>query len=327
MCIVDSDAYISEWELSRQQGDYLGRGTAVRTAQDYGGNPRGMIGGNYGANRAEAELVAQYGGAGGGRSAGVSGGGAAYGGNQQASVYGGMSGGRGPGGILPVQSLSCVLTLCQSISLSIYPLYADKEVVRNQRTENLMRLGTGCSAGQMYGGHSAPAMGYGGVQLPPGRDYSAGRGTGGGGFPVQREGSYGGGRSDRPSIGSSRNDDRRDSLPPFRGGGDRSGGGDRGRHDDVNRRNNRDGDSRDRGRSNNSRIPMGGGRGPVGSVGSYDRDNRERGRDRDRDRRDDDRKRDRSPGVRAPHDRKLSPAADRDDRGRKESPRREASYR
>lgn len=164
-------------------------------------------------------------------------------------------------------------------------------------------------------------MGYGGVQLPPGRDYSAGRGTGGGGFPVQREGSYGGGRSDRPSIGSSRNDDRRDPPPPFR-----SGGGDR-RHDDVGRRNSRDSDSRDRGRSNNSRIPVSGGRGPVGSVGSYDRDTRERGRDRDRDRRDDDRKRDRSPGVRASHDRKMSPAADRDDRSRKDSPRRETSYR
>lgn len=89
--------------MSRQQGEYLGRGTAVpaRGAQEYGGNPRGMIGGNYGANRAEAELVAQYGGAGGGRTTGVAGGGAAYGGNQPAAVYGGMSGGRGPGGTLP----------------------------------------------------------------------------------------------------------------------------------------------------------------------------------------------------------------------------------
>ncbi len=87
--------------MSRQQGEYLGRGTAVQTsvAQDYGGTPRGMIGGNYGANRAEAELVAQYGV--GGRNPGVAGGGAAYGGNQQASVYGGMSAGRGPGGALP----------------------------------------------------------------------------------------------------------------------------------------------------------------------------------------------------------------------------------
>lgn len=100
--------FLSGCVSRQQQGDYLGRGTAVRTGagQDYGGNPRGMIGGNYGANRAEAELVAQYGGAGGGRSTGVAGGGAAYGANQQASVYGGMSGGRGPGGILPAQSLS-----------------------------------------------------------------------------------------------------------------------------------------------------------------------------------------------------------------------------
>lgn len=190
-------------------------------------------------------------------------------------------------------------------------------------------------AAQMYGGLGAPAMGYGGVQLPPGRDYSAGRGTGGGGFPVQREGSYGGGRSDRPSIGSSRNDDRRDPRPPFR-----SGGGDR-RYDDANRRNSRDinsrdsisrdsisrdsRDGRDRGRSN-TRMPVSGGRGPAGGGGPYDRDDRERGRDRDRDRRDDDRKRDRSPGIRSSHDRKMSPAGDRDDRIRKESPRRE-SYR
>ncbi|XP_024390873.1 uncharacterized protein [Physcomitrium patens] len=272
---------------TRAQGDYLGRGTAVRTGgvQDYGGNARGMLGGNYGANRAEAELVAQYGGAG-GRSVAAdprisAGGGAGYGSNQQASVYGGMSGGRGPGG------------------------------------------------GQMYGGHSAPAIGYGGVQLPPGRDYSAGRGTGGGGFPVQREGSYGGGRSERPSIGSSRNDDRRDPRPPFR-----SGGGDR-RYEDVNRRNSRDNmprdsisrdsNSRDRGRSTN-RMQVSGGRGPPGGGGLYDREDRERGRDRDRDRRDDDRKRDRSPGLRASYDRKMSPAGDRDDRSRKESPRRDTSY-
>uniref|UniRef100_A0A7I4AB36 EF-hand domain-containing protein n=1 Tax=Physcomitrium patens TaxID=3218 RepID=A0A7I4AB36_PHYPA len=273
---------------TRAQGDYLGRGTAVRTGgvQDYGGNARGMLGGNYGANRAEAELVAQYGGAG-GRSVAAdprisAGGGAGYGSNQQASVYGGMSGGRGPGG------------------------------------------------GQMYGGHSAPAIGYGGVQLPPGRDYSAGRGTGGGGFPVQREGSYGGGRSERPSIGSSRNDDRRDPRPPFR-----SGGGDR-RYEDVNRRNSRDNmprdsisrdsNSRDRGRSTN-RMQVSGGRGPPGGGGLYDREDRERGRDRDRDRRDDDRKRDRSPGLRASYDRKMSPAGDRDDRSRKESPRRDTSYK
>ena len=69
-----------------------------------------MVAGNYGANRAEAELVAQYGGAGGGRTAVGAGGGAAtaagYGGNQQASVYGGISGGRGPAGTLCAQSLS-----------------------------------------------------------------------------------------------------------------------------------------------------------------------------------------------------------------------------
>lgn len=173
--------------------------------------------------------------------------------------------------------------------------------------------------GQLFGGHSTPAMGYGGVQLPPGRDYSAGRGTGGGGFSGQREGSYGGGRSDRPSIGSSRNDDRRDQRPPFR-----SGGGDR-RHDDVNRR--RD-SGRDRGRSSN-RMGAGAGRGPGGGSGPgpYEREDRERGRDRDRDRRDDDRKRDRSPGLRASHDRKTSPAGEREDRIRKESPRRESSYR
>jgi hypothetical protein len=50
-------------------------------------------------------------------------------------------------------------------------------------------------------------------------------------------------------------------------------------------------------------------------------------RDRDRERREDDRKRDRSPGLRASHDRKMSPGGDREDRGRKESPRREPSYR
>nr|XP_024373654.1 uncharacterized protein LOC112281406 isoform X1 [Physcomitrium patens]PNR55140.1 hypothetical protein PHYPA_006034 [Physcomitrium patens] len=274
---------------TRAQGDYIGRGTAVRAggAQDYGGNSRGMLGGNYGANRAEAELVAQYGGAGGGRSAAAdprlsAGSGAGYVSNQQASVYGGMSGGRGPGG------------------------------------------------GQIYGAHNVPAMGYGGVQLPPGRDYSAGRGTGGGGFPVQRESSYSGGRPERPSIGSSRNDDRLDPRPPFR-----SGGGDR-RYDDANRRHsrdsmtrdsiNRDSNSRDRGRSNN-RMLVSGGRGSSGGGGPYDRDDRERGRDRDRDRKDDDRKRDRSPGQRASHDRKMSPSGDRDDRNRKESPRRGTSYR
>lgn len=96
---------LTSFKLSRAQGDYIGRGTAVRAggAQDYGGNSRGMLGGNYGANRAEAELVAQYGGAGGGRSAAAdprlsAGSGAGYVSNQQASVYGGMSGGRGPGG-------------------------------------------------------------------------------------------------------------------------------------------------------------------------------------------------------------------------------------
>lgn len=185
-------------------------------------------------------------------------------------------------------------------------------------------------AGQIYGAHNVPAMGYGGVQLPPGRDYSAGRGTGGGGFPVQRESSYSGGRPERPSIGSSRNDDRLDPRPPFR-----SGGGDR-RYDDANRRHsrdsmtrdsiNRDSNSRDRGRSNN-RMLVSGGRGSSGGGGPYDRDDRERGRDRDRDRKDDDRKRDRSPGQRASHDRKMSPSGDRDDRNRKESPRRGTSYR
>lgn len=100
--------------MSRAQGDYLGRGSAVRAggAQDYGGpavrtgDPRGMVAGNYGANRAEAELVAQYGGAGGRSAVGAGGGaggvGGAYGGNQQASVYGGMSGGRGPAGTCSV---------------------------------------------------------------------------------------------------------------------------------------------------------------------------------------------------------------------------------
>lgn len=93
------------WSLCRVQGDYLGRGAAVRTggAQDFGGNPRGMLGGAYGANRAEAELVAQYGG-GGGRTSGAASTGAGYGGNQQASVYGVMTGGRGPGGNLKAKS-------------------------------------------------------------------------------------------------------------------------------------------------------------------------------------------------------------------------------
>ena len=111
--------------------------------------------------------------------------------------------------------------------------------------------------GQLFGGHSTPAMGYGGVQLPPGRDYSIGRGTGGGGFSGQRKGSYGGGRSDRPSIGRRRNNDRRDQRPPLR-----SGGGDR-RHDDANRR--RD-SGRGRGRSSN-RMGAGAGRGPGGGSG------------------------------------------------------------
>jgi hypothetical protein len=121
--------------LSRAQGDYLGRGAAVRTggAQDYGGpavrtgDPRGMVAGNYGTNRAEAELVAQYGGAGGGRNAvGAAGGGAGaagatgYGGNQQASVYGGMSGGRGPAGTLP-RAYHAALSLygCNTILFNI----------------------------------------------------------------------------------------------------------------------------------------------------------------------------------------------------------------
>ena len=62
-----------------------------------------MLGGAYGANRAEAELVAQYGG-GGGRTSGAAST-AGYGGNQQASVYGVMTGGRGPGGNLIAKSL------------------------------------------------------------------------------------------------------------------------------------------------------------------------------------------------------------------------------
>jgi hypothetical protein len=168
-------------------------------------------------------------------------------------------------------------------------------------------------AGQIYGGQ--PAMGYGGVQLPPGRDYGAGRGAGGG-FSAQRDGYA---RSDRPSIGSSRNDDRREQRPVFHVG-DRH-------YDDNSRRR----DPRERGRSNSSRVGVGSGRGGglggTGGAGGFEREERDRVRDRDRERREDDRKRDRSPGLRASHDRKMSPAGDREDRGRKESPRREPSYR
>jgi len=167
--------------------------------------------------------------------------------------------------------------------------------------------------GQIYGGQ--PAMGYGGVQLPPGRDYGAGRGAGGG-FSAQRDGYA---RSDRPSIGSSRNDDRREQRPVFHVG-DRH-------YDDNSRRR----DPRERGRSNSSRVGVGSGRGGglggTGGAGGFEREERDRVRDRDRERREDDRKRDRSPGLRASHDRKMSPAGDREDRGRKESPRRESSYR
>ncbi|CAK9252121.1 unnamed protein product, partial [Sphagnum jensenii] len=168
-------------------------------------------------------------------------------------------------------------------------------------------------AGQIYGGQ--PAMGYGGVQLPPGRDYGAGRGAGGG-FSAQRDGYA---RSDRPSIGSSRNDDRREQRPVFHVG-DRH-------YDDSSRRR----DPRERGRSNSSRVGVGSGRGGglggTGGAGGFEREERDRVRDRDRERREDDRKRDRSPGLRASHDRKMSPGGDREDRGRKESPRREPSYR
>lgn len=69
------------------------------------GSPRGMIGGNYAPNRAEAELVAQYGGGGGGRSGGNAGSGTGYLGSQQTSMYGGMTGGRGLGGIAPTLNL------------------------------------------------------------------------------------------------------------------------------------------------------------------------------------------------------------------------------
>ena len=79
--------------------------------KEFGGNPRGMLGGAYGANRAEAELVAQYGG-GGGRTSGAASTGAGYGGNQQASVYGVMTGGRGPGGTLIAKSLYILCLLC-----------------------------------------------------------------------------------------------------------------------------------------------------------------------------------------------------------------------
>ncbi|CAM6124426.1 unnamed protein product [Calypogeia fissa] len=141
--------------------------------------------------------------------------------------------------------------------------------------------------GQMYA-HSAPVIGYGGVQLPPGREYSAGRGTGGGGYIAC------GSRSDRPSIGSSRFEDRRDDRPPPRRDGgrdDRRGGG--------------GGRDRERDRMRNS--------------------NRER--ETHRDRRDDLRKRERSP-LRPVRDHKDLMAGKRDDRGgRKESPRRDFPHR
>jgi hypothetical protein len=84
----------------RAQGDYLGRGGGGRagTAQEYVANPRAMPGGNYGPSRVESELVAQYGG---GRSG--AGGASAYAGSQQASVYGGIGGGRGLAGIFVLQ--------------------------------------------------------------------------------------------------------------------------------------------------------------------------------------------------------------------------------
>ncbi|BBN17937.1 hypothetical protein MPTK1_7g18160 [Marchantia polymorpha subsp. ruderalis] len=140
--------------------------------------------------------------------------------------------------------------------------------------------------GQMYP-HNPPAVGYGGVQLPPGREYSAGRGTGGGGYIA------GGSRSDRPSIGSSRFEDRRDDRGPPRRDGlrdDRRGGRDR---------------DRDRARGGN----------------------RDRERDRDRERREEQRKRERSP-VRPVRDHKEPPLSKRDDRSsRKESPRRDQPHR
>ncbi|KAL2613073.1 hypothetical protein R1flu_024765 [Riccia fluitans] len=140
--------------------------------------------------------------------------------------------------------------------------------------------------GQMYP-HNPPAVGYGGVQLPPGREYSAGRGTGGGGYIA------GGSRSDRPSIGSSRFEDRRDDRGTPRRDGlrdDRRGGRDR---------------DRDRARGVN----------------------RDRERDRERERREEQRKRERSP-VRPVRDHKELPPSKREDRStRKESPRRDQPHR
>lgn len=178
--------------------------------------------------------------------------------------------------------------------------------------------------GQMYSGHTAPGMGYGGVQLPPGRDYNAGQGAGGG-FPGHREVGHGAGRgtggggsrSDRPSIGSSHNEDCRDHRPPFRGVD---------RHFDDNHRRQ---ENRERGRSSSSnQVGIGGGR-DGGGTGNNTREDRGRGRDRDRDRerRDDERKRDQSPGLWASHDHKMSPAGNRDNRSWKESPRHDSLHR
>lgn len=109
------------------------------------------------------------------------------------------------------------------------------------------------------------------------------------------------------SIGSSWNDDCCDLLFLFWfGGGDWC-------YDDVGCCNSRDSDSRDRGWSNNSWILVSGGRGLVGSVGFYDCDIWERGRDWDRDRRDDDWKRDCSFGVRVFYDCKMLLVVDWDD--------------
>ncbi len=100
----------------RAQGDYLGRGGGGRagTAQEYVANPRAMPGGNYGPSRVESELVAQYGG---GRSG--AGGASAYAGGQQASVYGGIGGGRGLAGIFVLQ-VSHFLSVAKEGSLCAY---------------------------------------------------------------------------------------------------------------------------------------------------------------------------------------------------------------
>ncbi|GBG70117.1 hypothetical protein CBR_g5747 [Chara braunii] len=144
------------------------------------------------------------------------------------------------------------------------------------------------SQGQQHGSSAQQQQsGYGGVALPPGRDYSASRSAG------SREQSHGSGRaqdSTSKSNMTSRHDDRRDDRSTKRDAG-RERDGDERRRDDEKRR-------------------------------DTHRDHRDA-----RDRRDDDRRKRESPPRASRDRKESSPPKRDDRSARKESPRRDVSYR